>query len=289
MSENLTFRIADVSISIEREVPAADLSIPSAYRFFVANGKADIHLLLQRGTPDIPFEEKVFACPPIWTLYRHNNISIIKLFSRRPDLKRTLVLQPGLERADLYFGNGSDRFLDPFHGPTMELLMVNYLAQGRGVIIHGCAVAKQGGGMLFVGESGAGKSTLATMWDQEKGVEVLSDDRTIVRKQGNDYWMYGTPWHGEARYGSPRAVRLERIFFLRHGQEHSIKQITGIDPVSKFLTCSFPPYWNPRGMEFSMELFSELAAQVPCEELTFKPERNVVDFIEETISQESGS
>ena len=287
MSKDLTFRIADISISIEREVPEADLSIPSTYRFFVANGKADIHLRLQRGKPDIPSQKKIFDCPPIWTLYRHNNISIIKLFSRRPDLKRTLVLQPGLERADLYFGNGSDRFLDPFHGPTMELLMVNYLAQERGIIIHSCAVVLDGRGLLFVGESGAGKSTLATMWDQENGVEVLSDDRTIVRKKGQQFWMYGTPWHGEAKYGSPGAVRLERIFFLGHGPEHSIKQITGIDSVSKFLTCSFPPYWNPPGMEFSMELFSDLAAQVPCEELTFKPERSVLDFIEKTISQES--
>ncbi|UCF01982.1 MAG: hypothetical protein JSV14_16780 [Deltaproteobacteria bacterium] len=285
MSKSLTFRIANISISIEGEVVESDLNIPSAYRLFVANGKVDIRLRLHREEPDIPFQEKVFACPPVWTLFRHNGISIIKLFATRPDLKRTLVLQPGIERADLYFANGSDRFLDPFHGPTMELLLVNYLARGRGVIIHGCAVDLDGRGLLFVGESGAGKSTLARMWDQEKGVEVLSDDRTIVRKQEDEYWMYGTPWHGEAQYGSPRALRLERIFFLRHGPDHSIKQITGIEAVSKFLTCSFPPYWNPQAMEFTMELFSDLTAHIPCEQLTFKPERSIVNLIEKTINQ----
>jgi hypothetical protein len=285
MSENLTFRIADISISIKGKVPKSDLSIPSAYHPFVANGKADIGLRLHRGEPDILLQDKVFDCPPIWTLFRHQGIIIIQLFSRRPDLKRILVLQPGLEQAELYFAKGSDRFLDPFHGPVMELLMVNYLAQGKGVIIHGCAMARQGRGMLFVGESGAGKSTLATMWDREEGVEVLSDDRTVVRKQGNEYWMYGTPWHGEAKYGSPRAVRLEHIFFLRHGAKHSIKQASEIEAVSKFLTCSFPPYWDPQGMDFSMELFSDLAAQVPCEELTFKPESSVLNFIDESVSK----
>jgi len=283
MSENLTFRIADISISLEGEVPESDLNIPSAYHPFVANGKADIGLRLHRGEPDIFLQDKIFDCPPIWTLFRHQGITIIKLFSKRPDLKRTLVLQPGLEQAELYFANGSDRFLDPFHGPVMELLMVNYLAQGRGGIIHGCAIARQRRGLLFVGESGAGKSTLATMWDKEEGVEVLSDDRTVVRKQGDEFWMYGTPWHGEAKYGSPQAVRLERIFFLRHGSSHLSKKASDIEAVSKFLTCSFPPYWDPQGMEFSMELFSDLAAQVPCEELTFKPERNVLDFIEKTV------
>jgi hypothetical protein len=283
MSENLTFRIADISISVEGEFLESDLNIPPAYNPFVANGKADMGLRLQRGEPDILLQDKIFDCPPIWTLYRHKSITIIQLFSGRPDLKRTLVLQPGLEQAELYFANGSDRFLDPFHGPVMELLMVNYLAQERGVIIHSCAVVLDGRGLLFVGESGAGKSTLATMWDKEEGVEVLSDDRTVVRKQGDEYWLYGTPWHGEAKYGSPQAVRLEKIFFLRHGTKHSSKQASEIEAVSKFLTCSFPPYWDPRGMEFSMELFSDLAAQVPCEELTFKPEKSVIDFIEKTV------
>ena len=284
MSKSLTFKIADTSISIEGELVESHLNIPPAYRPFVANGKGDIHLRLHREEPDISLEEKVFACPPIWTLFRHKTISITKLFATRPDLKRTLVLQPGLERADLYFANGSDRFHDPFHGPVMELLMVNYLARGRGVIIHGCAVDLDGRGLLFVGESEAGKSTLATMWDQENGVEVLSDDRTIVRRKGQQFWMYGTPWHGEAKYGSPRAVRLGRIFFLRHGANHSIKQASRIEAVSRFLTCSFPPYWDHQAMEFSMELFSDLTAHISCEELTFKPESSVLDFINETIN-----
>jgi serine kinase of HPr protein (carbohydrate metabolism regulator) len=95
----------------------------------------------------------------------------------------------------------------------MELLMVNYLAQERGVIIHGCGIEKNGKGILFVGESGAGKSTLAKLWDQEDGVDVLSDDRIIVRKKGEQFWMYGTPWHGDAKFASPETVRLERILF----------------------------------------------------------------------------
>jgi hypothetical protein len=97
--------------------------------------------------------------------------------------------------------------------------------------------------------------------------------------------MYGTPWHGEAKYGLPRAVRLERIFFLRHGANHSIKQASRIEAVSKFLTCSFPPYWDPQAMEFSMELFADLTAHIPCEQLTFMPEISVVEFIEKTINQ----
>ena len=165
----------------------------------------------------------------------------------------------------------------------MELLMVNYLAQGRGVIIHSCGIASKGRGILFVGESMAGKSTLAKMWDQENGFDVLSDDRTIVRKRGHQFWMYGTPWHGDAKFGSPRGVRLERIFFLRHGQKNSIKEIKGIDPVSQLLTCSFPPYWDPRGMAFTLEIFTDLTDDIPCQSLSFRPERSAIDHVIEEL------
>jgi hypothetical protein len=117
------------------------------------------------------------------------------------------------------------------------------------------------------------------MWDQEDGVDVLSDDRIIVRKKRRHFWMYGMPWHGDARLASPRGVRLERIFFIRHGQNNSIKEINGIDPVSQLLTSSFPPYWDPRGMAFTLEVFTDLTARVPCQELAFKPEKSAIDLV----------
>jgi hypothetical protein len=279
MSKEFRIRIGEVCISIEGDAQTSDWEIAPAYRPFIWPGEADIKLRLHRGLPGTLGGEKVFDCPPIWTLYRQNGTSIIRIFDRLSGLQRTLVLPRHLEKTDLYFADKSGPFLDPFYGPTMELLMVNYLAQGRGVIIHSCGIARNGKGILFVGESGAGKSTLARKWDQENAVDVVSDDRTIVRKKGQQFWMYGTPWHGEAKFGTPRGVRLERIFFLRHGQKNSINELKGIDPVSKLLTCSFPPFWDPQGMAFTLEVFTDLTAHLPCQELAFKPERSALDLV----------
>jgi hypothetical protein len=157
--------------------------------------------------------------------------------------------------------------------------MLNHLAQGRGAIIHSCGIAQNGKGMLFVGESGAGKNTLAKMWDREKGIEVLSDDRTIVRKRKNAFWIYGTPWHGEVEFGSPGKARLEGIFFLRHGASNAVEGVKGVDSVLNFLKSSFLPYWDAQGTAFSLELLSDLAHCVPCRELSFRPEQSVIDLV----------
>jgi hypothetical protein len=276
MSQNLVIRIADVAISIEGEVSG---EIPPQYLPFVGQGKTDISLRMNRAIPEIALGEKVFDSPPIWTLYRENGNSIIRLFPEMTDLQRTLFLPHHLKHADLFFANDSDRFTDPFFGPTLELLLIHYLAQERGVILHACGIVIEERAILFLGESGAGKSTLARMWDKENGVHILSDDRVIVRKEDSEFRAYGTPWHGEAAFGSPRQAKLERIFFLRHGKENSVKDMKGLDLVSQLLTCSFPPLWHSQGMELILELFNQLATQVPCQELSFRPEKNALALV----------
>jgi hypothetical protein len=281
MSNNLPIKIGDVAISIEGEVSG---EMAPAYLPFIGQGKADISLRLHRGLPDMVVGEKVFESSPIWTLYRENGDSVIRLFQEMGDLQRTLLLPHHLKHAELYFADDCTRFIDPYFGPTIELLLMHYLAQRRGVILHACGIVIEERGILFLGESGAGKSTLARMWDQENGVDILSDDRVIVRKQGREFRVYGTPWHGEAAFGSPREARLERIFFLSHGKGNSAKEMKGIDPVLHFLTCSFPPLWDPQAVEFALEFFSQLAARVPCQELSFIPEKSALALVKKIVT-----
>jgi hypothetical protein len=276
MSENLAIKIGDVGISIEGKVSG---EIVPAYLPFMGQGKTDISLRLHRGIPGVLIGEKVFESPPIWTLYCENGNSVIRLFPEMADLQRTLFFPHHFKHADLYFADNCIRFIDPYFGPTLELLLIHYLAKERGIILHACGIVIDDRGILFLGESGAGKSTMARMWDQENGVDILSDDRVIVRKQGREFRVYGTPWHGEAAFGSSREARLERIFFLRHGRENSVKDMKGLDPLSHLLTCSFPPLWDYQGMQFILEFFSLIAAQVQCQELSFIPEKSVLALV----------
>jgi len=276
MSNNLDIKIGDVGISIEGEVSG---EIAPAYLPFIYQGKTDISLRLNLRLPEMVVGEKVFESPPIWTLYRENGKSVIRIFPEMADLQRTLFLPHHLEYADLYFADDCIRFIDPYFGPTMELLLIHYLAKERGVILHACGIVIEDRGILFLGESGAGKSTLARMCAQENGVHILSDDRVVVRKQGREFRVYGTPWHGEAAFGSPREAKLERIFFLSHGKENSVKEVKGLKPVSHLLTCSFPPLWDSQGMEFVLALFTQLASQVPCQELSFRPEKSALALV----------
>jgi len=279
MPSNLNINIGDITTTVDWHSGQGEFDIPQAYRPFVAEGPGNIRLSLHRGAPELELGDKIFDSQPIWSLHRNGAQSVIDIFNHHPDLRRFLVLPQPLNRADLFFAAPGGQFIDPLFGPTMELLIINYLAQGQGVIIHACGIEHNGNGLLFTGESGAGKSTLANMWNREKGAAVLSDDRTMVRHIDGEFRMYGTPWHGEAKFGSPRGLKLEHIFFLRHGQKNAVQPLSGPDSVLRLLQCSFPPYWDAAGMQYSMKLFEALATHVACDELSFRPDESAIQFV----------
>jgi hypothetical protein len=279
VEKTLKLAIGDISLAIEWQGIHGKWDIPPAYQPFIAAGQPDVRLVLHKDPPGIASGKKIFDSPPIWSLIRYQGKSAIKIFEKFEGLQRTLILPPRLDTAELFFNASGSRFMDPFFGPTLELLMINCLARQKGVILHACGLAPDGSGTLFAGESGAGKSTMAGIWSSENGIEVLSDDRTVVRKKDGEFRMYGTPWHGEAKFGSPQSARLDKIFFIRHGDANSVRKMKGAEPVQSLLTCSFPPYWDSAGMKFTLEFFSELTSVVPCYELFFKPDTSVIELI----------
>jgi len=67
--------------------------------------------------------------------------------------------------------------------PLDELLIMHRLTQEKAIELHSCGIVRPDGtGNLFVGHSGAGKSTTTRLWMERENVEILSDDRIIVRR-----------------------------------------------------------------------------------------------------------
>jgi hypothetical protein len=197
------------------------------------------------------------------------------------------VLADDFLSGDIYTrGNGQrEPELSPVLGhPLTEVLMVSLLSRGRGVLLHACGVSCEGWGYVFAGRSGAGKSTMARLWSGRDGVSVLSDDRIIVRKQGDGFWAYGTPWHGDARTASPEGVPLERVMIIEHAPENVLRVLSPSEAASQLLVRSFPTFWDADGMAFTLEFLGELAQAVPCGALGFVPDRRVVDFVGRTGS-----
>jgi len=212
------------------------------------------------------------------------------------------------------------READPLEYPLDELLIMHRLTQEKAIELHGSGIVRSNGeANLFIGHSGAGKSTTTRLWTAVEDVEVLSDDRIIVRRdrdvsgveipceagrsaskrevlrlrdcsasrnnlsaqddRKNKMRMYGTPWHGEAMFASPNSALLARIFVLEHGHGNVITPLSSSQAVAELFARSFVPFHRHEYVDSALEFLQELVNAVPVYRYAFEPDQSAVEKI----------
>jgi hypothetical protein len=102
------------------------------------------------------------------------------------------------------------------------------LAEQGGFLVHAASAVRGRHAFLFAGISGAGKTTMARLAPPD--ATVLTDEISYVRRIGNHYKAYGTPFAGElARVGANTSAPLETLYLLVQGPENRISPVPKID------------------------------------------------------------
>jgi hypothetical protein len=166
-----------------------------------------------------------------------------------------------------------------FFYPFLEVLTINLLAGGKGSLLHACCIDDNGTGYLFLGQSGAGKSTMANLWNEEKGITVLSDDRVLVSMTEQGLTAYGTPWHGTEKYAVNAGVPVKKIFFISHADNSSVSEVSGITAVSELVRNAFLPFWDRDKMEYSTEFLMQVSQSARLFSLGVFPDRKIMDLV----------
>ena len=154
--------------------------------------------------------------------------------------------------------------------PVDEVLMCRLLMADGILIVHGATVEYEGMALLFTGHSGAGKSTIAAI-AESAGARVLSDDRSIVTMRESTPTVWGTPWHGTHRRGSPDPIELTAMFLLVQDLEDRTEPISPARATGELLVRLIHPGSRPRDMERLLDGVAEVAEAVPMAELRFRP------------------
>ncbi len=168
----------------------------------------------------------------------------------------------------------------PLEYPLDEVLMIHRLACGYGLEVHAVGIVDEiGRGHLFLGHSGAGKSTTARLWLNQPGVQILSDDRIILRAHGEKIFMYGTPWHGDAGISSPDCAAVTNIYFLEQYRHNEILRLAPGVAAAELFARSFVPRHCAQGLDFSLGFMERVTRQIPCNIFRFVPQQSAVEAI----------
>jgi hypothetical protein len=186
---------------------------------------------------------------------------------------------PGMHEVVLYAGvAGAGPVPNPIAYPLDQLLLMYYLATRRGLILHGAGAVLGGRSFVFAGRSGAGKTTLARQFQSEARLQLLSDDRIVVRGRPGRYEAFGTPWPGEARVARSARAPLGGIFFITHGLENRVRPLPASFIADRLLpVCSilwFDRWVLPEMLDFC----DELIRSVPFYEFECRPMQDAAAF-----------
>ena len=237
-----------------------------------------------------------------WRLLRQGNSYVYK--SPLEDKKQVMLVNRGFNKVKAYLlpkkkdkvSNEKERELvKKYNGffwnvtdiiyDFLQVLLINYLAviKKDGIFTHSMGIKDTDQqGLLFTGKSESGKTTLAKLYHKHSKDLVLNDDRIIIRRMKNNFYIYGSPWHGEfSDYLDSRVDRakLKSILFLQKAKGNSIKPIS-LSKAFKFLyPAMFPTFWDRRGTEMITAFLSDLLSKVSCFRLKFKNDKSVIGFI----------
>ena len=271
---NLHIGLDDDMRAFSATPDSADLSLETCWRTLEDNSCAGQKLFDSGGTWQLYFQDDsywfycnapAFGIIPYKVARINSDFSNGQVFLHRP-----------------FFG--IEQTVYPLQYPLDELLLLNLLSRGRGVEVHACGIVDYtGDGYLFVGHSGAGKTTMARLWEKQPGVTILSDDRIILKHELGRIWMYGTPWHGEAELASASRAQLRHIFFIHHGRRNSLKPKIGAESAALLFSSSFPVFYSPEALEFTIQFYGNVVKTVPCSKLSVVPNFEIIDFIRQQL------
>jgi hypothetical protein len=291
---HLAYQIAGISFGIACDESVRLTLDPESRNFAIYSELSledfdvNIHVSCVDKLP-IPTRQPLFHSGGLWSLYeeRRDNCEGFRLSFQRPfpgEIPyKSAWFDRNFESGRLLLSRqffSDDGPIYPMEYPLDEVLMIHRLACGYGLEVHAVGIVDEiGRGHLFLGHSGAGKSTTARLWLKYPKVQILSDDRIILRAHGEKIFMYGTPWHGDAGISSPDCAAVTNIYFLeQYGRNEILPLAPGV-AAGELFARSFVPRHGAESLNFSLGFMERVTRQIPCNIFRFLPQQSAVEAI----------
>ncbi|MBU1367091.1 MAG: hypothetical protein KJ711_04695 [Candidatus Omnitrophica bacterium] len=296
-------KIADVIIKMQSKFPLSRLSKSEEKSqvserfdnfFYEGSQKSDIlidvnivdELPQSAGARDIFITTHFQDGSENWRLLKKGNTYIYK--SPLEDKKQLMLVNITFDKVTAYLlsKKGKDKTWQATEliYDFLQVLLINYFARNNeGIFTHSIGVKDSDGkGLLFTGKSESGKSTTARLWHKHSKAMVLNDDRIIVRKIKNKFFIYGCPWHGEfSDYLTSRieSAPIDKIFFIHHAPKNAARQVKSSEAFNLLYPALFPTFWDKKCLE-NISLFClDLIKSAACYSLGFVNNKRIIEFV----------
>ena len=143
-------------------------------------------------------------------------------------------------------------------------VICDYIIQRGGFFLHCSCLKYKGEAIIFTAPSGTGKSTHAALWRRHFGdeVEMINDDKPLVREKDGRFIIYGTPWNGKHGLGNNISAPIKAIVFIKQAKENSAEPVTPFEALSLILQQTVMPT-DKKYMTALLDMLGRLLESVP--------------------------
>jgi len=161
---------------------------------------------------------------------------------------------------------------------AIRILHTLFLAKQRGFLLHAASAVRNGRAFLFFGASGAGKTTMVRAAPADAA--LLTDEISYVRRVGEGYTAYGTPFTGElAKLGENISAPIAGLYHLVQAPRNRVTRLGPGDAVRGLLEGILFFSEDPELVNCVFQSACDVVSQLPVYRLEFMPDERVWDLI----------
>lgn len=161
---------------------------------------------------------------------------------------------------------------------VLRIVHTILLARQGGFLLHSASALRGERAFLFSGLSGAGKTTISRLATPD--VTLLTDEVSYVRREGEGYRAFGTPFAGElARVGENVSAPIAAVYLLEQGPVNRIDPVPTSAATQRIMRNILFFAEEPELVRRVFEAACEFVARVPVYRLTFFPDERVWELI----------
>jgi hypothetical protein len=152
------------------------------------------------------------------------------------------------------------------------------LASEGGFLVHSASAVRRGRAFVFAGRSGAGKTTISRLAPRE--VTLLSDEISYIRRDGDGYRAFGTPFAGElARLGENVSAPVAAFCLLAKGPGNRMEPVPAAEAARALLRNTLFFAHDAELVKRVFQSAFEFVSRVPVHRLVFAPDERVWEMI----------
>lgn len=162
------------------------------------------------------------------------------------------------------------------------------LLKRQAPILHASYIDWNGRSILFTAPSQTGKSTQSRLWTEAENVEIINDDRVLLRKKDGVWNSYGYPSCGSSKICLNRTLPIEAIVVLEQGEENRVEEMTFSQKVRALVSGTEVYVWDIDEIDMSFKIAEQIAKEVLIVKLVCRPDYEAVSVLKEYLLERRG-